>query len=444
MPVAAPCPFDCSETRITGWKAVLPHSRPLATPAVAAGKVFLGGGFGSHEFYAFDAATGQLAWEYHTHDDGPTAAVVDDGCVAFNTESCELEVLSLEGHLVWKKWLGDPLMSMPAIGGGRIYMAYPDSRGDHRHYLACFDLRTGQDRWKQPISGEIITAPVLAEGRVYLSTLDGTLACFDQATGQPLWREESNATSSPVVWQGQCYYSRREEVSLAQAGHAASQQTESLSTRSVEPSDSSRVYPTTTRHADYLDYAKRKARSPVEKMHESSDTMVGFGTSKGHSKIEQARKNLGHGTVAGIWAYQGSKPFLYRGRLYSGMGDTLNCVDPASGTVYWKKGVHRPESAEEGEPESLDSVLTPPALVNDKLFVGTTTGEVICLLAATGEVLWKVDVGEPVVFQPAVAQGKVYVPTGAGSLYCLDTGDHRDDGWLMWGANPAHNGVPAS
>ena len=59
----------------------------------------------------------------------------------------------------------------------------------------------------------------------------------------------------------------------------------------------------------------------------------------------------------------------------------------------------------------------------------------------SGELLWSAGVGEPVVFQPAVAGGKVYVSTSSGSLYCLDTGDVKDDGWLMWGANAAHNGT---
>jgi outer membrane protein assembly factor BamB len=54
---------------------------------------------------------------------------VEDGVIAFNTESCEIEVLTTSGRRLWKKWLGDPLMSMPAIVGGRVYMAYPDSRG---------------------------------------------------------------------------------------------------------------------------------------------------------------------------------------------------------------------------------------------------------------------------------------------------------------------------
>ena len=49
-----------------GWKIVIPGNHPLATPAVVDGKLFIGGGFGSHEFYAFDAKTGKMLWQYRT------------------------------------------------------------------------------------------------------------------------------------------------------------------------------------------------------------------------------------------------------------------------------------------------------------------------------------------------------------------------------------------
>ena len=49
--------------------------------------------------------------------------------------------------------------------------------------------------------------------------------------------------------------------------------------------------------------------------------------------------------------------------------------------------------------------------------------------------------GEPVTFQPAVARGRVYVTSATGSLFGLETGDAKDDGWHMWGATAAHNGV---
>src|SRR5215831_327534 len=72
----------------SGWVIRLPGNRPIATPAYADGMLFVGGGYGSHEFYALDAQTGQVRWKIKTDDDGPTAAVVQDGYVAFNTESC--------------------------------------------------------------------------------------------------------------------------------------------------------------------------------------------------------------------------------------------------------------------------------------------------------------------------------------------------------------------
>jgi Ca-activated chloride channel family protein len=429
--------FRSSEGRIQGWRVTVPGHRPLATPAVVDGKVFLGGGFGSHEFYAFDAITGRLLWEYHTHDDGPTAAVVQDGLVAFNTESCELEILTSEGRPVWKKWLGDPLMSMPAIAAGRVYMAYPDSRGDRRHHLGCFELRTGRPRWARPIPGEIITAPVVAGGQVYATTLEGTVSSFRQEDGERVWQDQRLATSAPAVWNGQCYFSRREETTRRQDGCAVPQQTESLARRKSAPAAATATLRATTQSADYLDYAKRQARSPREKLSAAHDGHVGFAYGKGDAKIDQAQRHLGHGTVSGLWSYQGSKPFLSGGRLYSAMGDTLKCVDPATDALLWQRPLH-----ERGpdEPELLDSMVTPPALANGKAVVGTSSGDVICLSAVSGERLWQVNVGEPIVFQPAVAAGRVYVGTYMGSLVCLETGDAADDGWLMWGGNAAHNG----
>ena len=88
-------------------------------------------------------------------------------------------------------------------------------------------------------------------------------------------------------------------------------------------------------------------------------------------------------------------------------------------------------------------MVTPPALVNGKAFVCTSKGEIICLCADSSERLWSVNVGEPILFQPAVAKGRLYAGTYSDTLVCLETGDASDDGWLMWAPNAAHNGVSA-
>jgi hypothetical protein len=189
--------------------------------------------------------------------------------------------------------------------------------------------------------------------------------------------------------------------------------------------------------ADYLDHAKRQRRSPQYAAQTCFDSSVGFGGHKGDAKIHQAMRNLGQGHVFSVWAFQGSKPFVARGRLYSGQGDTVHCAQPESKEVFWKRKVCE---TTEGE-EVLDNLLTPPATVNGKLFLGTLDGRVLCLAADSGEPLWEVRIGEPILFQPAVAEGRVFVGTSTGSLVCLETGNRDDDGWQMWGAAASHNGV---
>jgi outer membrane protein assembly factor BamB len=431
-----PTPFLSPDGRFRGWKVDIPGKHTLATPAVVDGRVFLGGGFGSYEFYAFDAANGSLLWEYQTSDDGPTAAVVDEDHVVFNTESCELEVLTVAGEPVWKKWLGDPLMSMPAVGNGRIYMAYPDSQGDRRHYLACFDLRTGQEYWREPIEGEIITAPILAEDHVHFATLGGTLYRVRQKDGHVEWKEPRKATSSPVVWEGECYFSQREEVAGGNPDSGEVYQTEHLGTRRVHEAVY-RQYAATSRKADYLDHAKRVSGSPRYAASTMNDAAVGFSQYKGDAKMEQAMHNLGHGHVHSIWAFQGSKPFVSKARLYAAHGEIVSSADPRTDQVFWKKAVGRaPGDAN----ELLDSPLTPPAIANDKLFFGTIHGGLHCLSVETGEERWNLSLGEPILFQPAVVRGRVYVGTDSGSLICIETGEPDDDGWLMWGGDAKHNG----
>lgn len=437
----APVPFRSPDGKISGWKMAIPGGRPLATPAVVDGQIFVGGGFGSHEFYALDAATGNLRWVYHTADDGPTAAVVGDGRIVFNTESCELEVITRDGKPLWKKWLGDPLMSMPAIANGAVYMAYPNSRGDGRYYVAAFDLATGSQLWKSPIASEIITAPVIAGDRVYLATVDGSLVAFDRRDGAKIWQEQKHATSAPAVWNGQCFFSRREVTTVAKNGSSGKQQNEVVAERRIVPSAPVQDIAGTMRRADYLDYEKRAAASRVEVTSQAMDASVGFaGASKGSASanMKMTMANLGQASVHGIWAYQGSKPFVDRGRLYTSMGNAVISTDAVTGRVLWRR------TLDESKPGALlDSALTPPAIVNGKVFVGLSRGEVVALSAESGGVLWKVALGEPVVFQPAVSGGRVYVSTNNGSVYCLETGDPRDDGWRMWGANSTHNGVVA-
>ena len=45
-------------------------------------------------------------------------------------------------------------------------MCFPDSKGNHQHHLACFDLKDGKEYWRKAIAGEIITAPVIQSNKL--------------------------------------------------------------------------------------------------------------------------------------------------------------------------------------------------------------------------------------------------------------------------------------
>jgi Ca-activated chloride channel family protein len=414
------------------------------------GRVFFGGGFGSYEFYALDAKTGQLAWRLQTTDDGPTAAIVEDGLVVYNTESCTVEAVDARtGRRLWHRWLGDPLMSQPAAADGKVYVAYPG--GDGRHYLVCMVLRTGRTLWKRAIRGDIISAPVVHGGSVYLATLDGTVYRYAARTGRMEWQIAYNATSAPWLADEELFTSVRETnvggikvppgTSVADAiaklprypgqdpQRAPIEHYESF-TR-LDGRGQVLQHGISPRAAAYLSAKVNAARVSGSKA-KAADAGVGFETAPSTAKIGQAQSNLGANTVSEVWAYQGSRPVVIGRRHFHVQNEVLQCLDARTGKAIWRLRLPADRQS--------TRTLTPPSAAGDRLFFGTSRGEIACVRQSDGKMLWIYGLGSPIPFQPAVVQGKVYVGTEEGSLYCIDTRDTSADGWAMWGGSPAHNG----
>jgi hypothetical protein len=283
--------------------------------------------------------------------------------------------------------------------------------------------------------------------RVYASTLDGRVWCVDARSGNLEWQADRRATSAPTVHRGDCHFSQKDEE-----GSARSSVADPGSGRpTANPEDwgdswevqayldtaqlQQRTHETTRQKAEYLDLKHRRRRSAKFRSDSQQDAGVGFASFKGHSKMHQAERTLGRSSVAGVWSYQGSKPFIASGRKFSSMGSTLKCVDLESGQTAWEHRLVPDDSP-------VDSLVTPPSLAGGKVFVGTDRGFVHCLAQDTGKELWQVRVGSGLVFPPAVTSGWCIAGTASGQLVAFQTGDRADDGWQMWGGTAAHNGLP--
>ena len=73
-----------------------------------------------------------------------------------------------------------------------------------------------------------------------------------------------------------------------------------------------------------------------------------------------------------------------------------------------------------------------PAIAYDKVYIGSMDGDLYCLDAEDGDLVWSQDIGQLIYSSPSVADGKVYIGSYSHErLYCFnaETGDHI---WEYW------------
>lgn len=431
---------------LRGWKVQLPGATALPTPAVAQGRVLVGGGFNSNDLYALCADTGRFAWKAHTNDNGPTSALTDEDNVIYNTESCTLESVNLRtGKRRWTRWIGSTVTSQPAAAGGRVYTCAPSPIGGF--LLFCVSERTGKVLWKRPVPTETLSAPVIEGESVYLSTADGILRRFDGRTGKSEWKLICNATCAPWIAGGELHTTLRETfvggvavpagkapaAVLPRIWRAPGQDADSLpaehyeSLARVDLSGRLLRRGISRRSARYLS-AQENAQRPLG----GNEAVAGLMQAPADSVLGPAQINAGVTGMESLWGFQGSRPVVLNGQSFSARGEVLECLDARTDRSLWELRV-APDRA-------TMRPLTPAAVVGRWVFFGTSRGEVACAARADGRVRWVYNLGSPLQTPPVVEDGRVFFGGTDGSVVCLDTRLSDAHGWGMWGGNAGHNG----
>lgn len=366
-----------------GWITRLPAAEQLTSVAYGGGRVYAGGGFNTYAFFAMEAESGKLLWDRNNlEDNGPTAPIYLDDEVIFNTESCTLFVLDARtGRTRWKRYLGDPTLAQPAVQQGLVYASYP---ADGVQRLGAMRIKDGRIAWSRAVDGELVTAPVVAGDAVLATTIRGTLYRFDAARGARRWRRRLRATSAPWVADGRIYIAAargRAEVQLA------------LDLETGRTLAELRRSP-----ARYLGDVPRDLQSWPK-----------------------------------VWAFEGSRPLMFQGRLVDTMAGEVSATHPKSGERLWRR---------DDGPRRGRRSLTAPVVAGSQVVVASRRGRVYALDIDTGMTVWAYDVGRRLAASPVVARGWVYLSTVDGAIIALEAGDPTLDGWHMWGGGPGHNGGP--
>jgi len=365
-----------------GWATRIPDAQQLPAAAFGDGRIYVSGGVMSTSYYGLDAGSGQIAWvTTNLEDNGPTAAIYQDGRVLFNTESCTLFALDARtGARLWHRWLGDPTLAQVASAAGLVYAAHPGADGEYQ--LSAYRVRDGGWVWSRHVGAELLAGPVIHGGSVYASTLRGATFRFDAATGKRMWRSQLRATTAPWVAGDELFVARRRGPTEEQV---------------VVDVDDGKVVRTHHAARGYL-HDVPTTKAPMEQ----------------------------------VWAFEGSRPVVSGGVRYVAMGGELRATDAATGAPLWSR-----RYAAAPDRRSLGSV----ALAGPQVVVSTRDGQLFGIDVDTGYTLWAYDLDVRVMAQPIVARGWLYVTTATGYVIGLQVADETLDGWHMFGGDPTHSGV---
>jgi len=429
----------------------------IPSPVVYKGKVFVSGGFGSKQYYAFDAKTGKKIWSINLDDDGPSSAAIVDDIIVFNTESCTVFACNIEtGEQIWSYWLGDPLMSMPTIANGIVFTAYPAAYGGYNnlhqqkispninntnqnktikqfnkrinisHVMIAIELRTGKILWQKRIDGDVMSAPVAVKEELYVSTFAGTLFKFKQKSGDVISAKSVRATSAPVIYKDQLFLSQRSDVS----GEDVS---EAIVNYDVQKINRTKVF--MNKKAPYLDKSVQE-KSRLKSISSDNDAGNGFaGGAPSSSGWMTANENIGQSNVSSLQAFQGSRTLYHSGFNYNTMGDELVCINVDSKKEQWKIKLKGDLKAEGG------FMGTPPIIAGNKIVIASYNGEIQLFEPKTGKLSKKYKINDNIRYQPIAQNGWIYVTTTSGKLIAINTKDEKLTGWPMWGANAARTNL---
>jgi outer membrane protein assembly factor BamB len=348
-------------------------SQVVAPPVEAAGKVFVLDGVA--QVAALDAKSGQLVWRTSIR---PTDNRRDrEGCcggVAFSdgkvyATSGFREVVQLDansGKILWRTRTEEPIHGAPTVSGGRVFAVALDNT------LMTFDAATGQAGWTYQAlseSARILRAssPAVEGDTVVAAFGSGELVALRTANGNDLWNEALSRASR----------------------NSALSEIRDIAGRPV-------IY-----NGDVFAVSHSGVFA-------ATDLRTG-----------QPRWTL---PVVGITTPLPASDVVY---VVSRDGKLI-CAARESGQVYWIKDLNEGWAPrKKGGFFGLFSHTVPkplwtgPILVDNRLVIGGSNGQVIAVNAKTGAVEQRVEVDAPVLITPIVADGMIYVVTDSAQLVAL-------------------------
>ena len=163
------------------------------SPTLAGNTVYFGLGSGT-QLWALDLGDGHTLWSFDTGDRITSTALVAGDTVYVATWRGSIFALErVNGKKRWSYALNtrqaqsvvDGVGGSMALANGRLYV------GDYRGSILSIDASRSSLIWRYATGAQILATPLVASGLVYIGSGDGYFYALDTHSGRPAWRYQT-------------------------------------------------------------------------------------------------------------------------------------------------------------------------------------------------------------------------------------------------------------
>ncbi len=318
--------------------------------------------------------------------------------------------------LRWTFQAKEGVMSSAAIADGTVYVGSMDG------LLHAIDLATGRERWSYKAAGSIEeSSPAVSAGVVYVGDVTGVLHAVDAASGRARWtfQTEGEIRSSPAPAGDKVLigsYDQNLYCLLAATGKPAWKYTTEGPVHGTAAVDRGVVYISgCDEYLRAIDLANGRQLFAVSMgSNAGASAAIDAGTAYvGTFGNEVLAIDLARHAVR--WTYRHPTrnfPFyasaaVASGRVVVGGRDKMvHAIVATTGRAAWTFTTRaRVESS--------------PLIVGNRVFVGSNDGNLYELDLATGKKTWEFTAGSPVSASPAAANGALVIGSQDGAVFCF-------------------------
>ncbi len=299
--------------------------------------------------------------------------------VVVSTTDGEVFCLNTSGKILWQFKTENAVEASALILDNRVFV------GDLSGNLYAIDLNTGQKIWTFTAENQFMSGPNwwVQDGKTYLlaGNYDYFLYCIDASTGKQVWKYEAQnyLNATPAVENG-----------LAIFGGCDG----NLHVVDIRTGKSASVNPLATYVASSVALDRGLAY-----VGDYDGKVTGFFYGNKQSKWSFALKDREVPFIAA--------PSVTKYRVLIGCKDRfLYCLNKSNGKELWKVNMGNPVET---------STITDARNV----LACNMRGDMMLLSLTNGSTVWTYSLGSPVVGNPAYSNGRLYVGTYNGKLYCL-------------------------